>query len=71
AKAIDAAAARMKKFEDLMSRIDDALAKPGAFAKDPARAGQLAQQRHECEKALGLAEEEWLTLTEELEGAGA
>jgi ATP-binding cassette subfamily F protein 3 len=70
-KKIDAAADRMTKFEGLAKRIDEALAKPGAFAKDPARAGQLAQQRSEVSKAIAAAEDEWLELTAELEGAGA
>ena len=68
-KKIDAAADRMTKFEGLAKRIDEALAKPGAFAKDPARAGQLAQQRAEVSRAIAAAEDEWLELQAELEGA--
>ncbi|HEY8578673.1 MAG TPA: ABC-F family ATP-binding cassette domain-containing protein, partial [Beijerinckiaceae bacterium] len=67
-KKIDAAAERMTKFEDLLRRIDEMLAQPDAFTKETAKAAQLAQQRADVEKALAAAEDEWLTLTEELEG---
>ena len=61
----------MKKFEALLARVDDALAHPDAFAKDPAKAAQLAQQRAELERALAGAEDEWLTLSHEYESAMA
>ncbi len=61
----------MKKFEQLLQRVDEALAKPDAFAKDPAKAAQLAQQRAELERALAAAEDEWLTLSGEYESAMA
>jgi ATP-binding cassette subfamily F protein 3 len=54
---------KMRKFQDLIARIDKALANPAAFAKEPAKAKQLAAQRGELEKALMLAEEEWLELS--------
>ena len=44
---------------------------PDAYAKDPAKAAQLAQQRAELVRALAGAEEEWLALSEELEAASA
>jgi ATP-binding cassette subfamily F protein 3 len=62
---------KMRKFQDLVERIDKALANPAAFAKDPAKAAQLAAQRGELEKALGGAEEEWLELTSRFEAAQA
>ena len=59
----------MKKFEQLRARVDDALAHPEAFAKDPAKAAQLAQQRAVLERAIAGAEDEWLTLSSEFESA--
>jgi ATP-binding cassette subfamily F protein 3 len=40
-----------------------------AFARDPDKALQLSRQRAELAEALGAAEEEWLSLSEELESA--
>jgi ATP-binding cassette subfamily F protein 3 len=51
--------------------VDDMLAHPDAYAKDPAKATLLAQQRAELVRALAGAEEEWLALSEELEVASA
>ena len=62
--------ARMQKFEDLKRRIDEALSAPDAFTANPTRAGELAQQRAELERAIAAAEDEWLELTSELEAAG-
>jgi ATP-binding cassette subfamily F protein 3 len=60
---------KMRKFQDLIERIDKALGNPAAFAKDPAKAALLSSQRGDLEKALILAEEEWLALTSEYETA--
>ena len=68
-KKVEAAAERMEKFEALLRRVDEALANPDAFVKEPAKAAQLAQQRADLEKALAGAEEEWLLASEELEKA--
>ena len=68
-KKIEAAEERMAKFADLMRRIDDALAVPDAFLKDPTKASQLSRQRAELERAIAAAETEWLDLTEEYEAA--
>ncbi len=62
-KRIENAEARMEKFSGLLARIDEMLVRPDAFAKDAAKAAQLAQQRAEVERALMAAEEEWLELT--------
>jgi len=62
---------KMRKFQDLIERIDKALGNPAAFTKDPAKAALLAAQRGDLEKALILAEEEWLALTSEYETAQA
>ena len=61
----------MRKFQDLVERIDKALANPATFTKDPAKAAQLSAQRGELERALTVAEEEWLELTSAFEGVQA
>jgi ATP-binding cassette subfamily F protein 3 len=60
---------RMTQFQSLIARIDEALAAPDAFTRDAAKASQLAAQRADLERALARAEEEWLTLSEEVEAA--
>ena len=59
--------ARIKKFGELLERIDSALADPDIFTKQNGRAVTLGAQRREVEKALDIAEEEWLSLTSELD----
>jgi ATP-binding cassette subfamily F protein 3 len=68
-KRLSAAEDKMKKFEDLLKRVDKMLADPDAFVRDPAKAKQLSQQRRDLEKALTVAEEEWLALSSELEAS--
>jgi len=68
-KRIAAAEEKMKKFEDLIARVDQMLADPQAFVKDPVKANQLSQQRGDLERALMAAEEEWLELSSELEAS--
>jgi ATP-binding cassette, subfamily F, member 3 len=68
-KRIAAAEDKMKKFQDLLARVDKMLADPNAFVRDPVKAKQLSQQRGDLERALTLAEEEWLMLTSELEAS--
>jgi len=69
-KDIAAAEEKIRRFADLIARVDEALAKPGAFARDPAKASELAHQRSELEKALVAAEELWLALSSEVEANG-
>jgi ATP-binding cassette subfamily F protein 3 len=64
---LDALEQRMAKFSDLLTRIDAALANAEIYSKDPAKAGVLAAQRQEVERALMLAEAEWLSVSEEIE----
>ena len=63
--------ARLQKLGDLLTRVDAALAQPDAFAKDSARALQLATQRKDLENAIAASEEEWLLLADEIEGISA
>jgi len=66
----DAAEARMAKLNDLMARVDAALADPAIFTRQPEKAAELSRQRKELESALAAAEDEWLELQGALEGQG-
>jgi ATP-binding cassette subfamily F protein 3 len=68
-KRIAAAEDKMIKFQDLLARVDKMLADPDAFVRDPVKAKQLSQQRRDLERALTVAEEEWLILTSEFEAS--
>jgi len=70
-KRIEAAEQKMRKFEDLLERIDTILAAPDAFSRDHAKAAELSRQRSELKDALAATEEEWLTLSAELESVQA
>jgi ATP-binding cassette subfamily F protein 3 len=59
----------MDKFQTLITKIDQALAAPDAFSRDPSKAATLSAQRGEVQRALNAAEEEWLSLSEQLEAA--
>ena len=67
ARDLAALEARMEKFQDLLRRIDDALA---TAAADPMKTQQtvaLATQRADLERALAATEEAWLELSTEVE----
>ena len=64
---LNLAEARMAKLNGLIEKVDAALAN-GAFSREPDKALQLSRQRAELEATLAAAEEEWLLLSEELEG---
>jgi ATP-binding cassette, subfamily F, member 3 len=66
-KRVAAAEEKIKKFQDLIARVDEALADPNAFMKEPAKAAQLSKQRIELERALETSEEEWLLLASDAE----
>ncbi len=70
-KRIAAVEEKMRKFQDLIARIDTALADPAVFTISPAKAAQLSAQRRDLGKALVAAEEDWLALTSEAEAAQA
>jgi ATP-binding cassette subfamily F protein 3 len=61
----------MKKLTDAMAKIDAALADGTAFQANPAKAGELMKMRSDAATALESAEEEWLELSGEIEGATA
>ena len=54
---------QMGKYQQLIARIDGALADPENRKRDPAKFKQLGQQRRDLERALLVAEEEWLELS--------
>jgi len=66
---IAAIEAKVRKFHDLVARIDKALAEPAVFIEDPAKAALLSSQRGELEQILVAAEEEWLRLAGDLDAA--
>ncbi len=68
-KRVAAAEERMAKLAGLIAKVDEALGAGAAFARDPAKAGELARRRSELEAALAQAEEEWLEAGAALEGA--
>jgi ATP-binding cassette, subfamily F, member 3 len=68
-KRISAIEEKIRKFHDLVSRIDKALAEPTVFTEDPAKAALLSSQRGELEKILVAAEDEWLRLAGDLDAA--
>ena len=59
----------MTRFEDLLRRVDEALADAGATGGDALKLAELAARRGDLERALAAAEEAWLELSEEAEGA--
>jgi len=67
-RALAAAEEKVEKFTGLLARVDEALAAPDAFLRNPQEAGRLASQREDLARALALAEEQWLIAASESEG---
>jgi ATP-binding cassette subfamily F protein 3 len=68
---LEALEARMSKLADVIAKVDGALADGSAFEKNPGKARELAKMRAEAAEALAAAEDEWLSLGQEIEAAGA
>ena len=66
-KEIVAAEQKMHRFQDLLRRIDEALAKSGDTANNSAKVVDLAMKRAELERALLATEEQWLALSSQAE----
>ncbi len=66
-KKIEAIEQRISKISDLIARVDQVLADPETFRKDPTKAADLSRQRNELQSTLASAEEEWLTLSADLD----
>ncbi len=60
---------RMSRFQDLIRRVDEALTEASAAGGDPLKLAELAARRGDLERALTSAEEAWLELSEQTEGA--
>jgi ATP-binding cassette subfamily F protein 3 len=58
---------RIGKFNALLARIDEALADADTFRREPTRAADLVRQRREMRRLLERSEDEWLTLSGEIE----
>ncbi|MCB5176092.1 ABC-F family ATP-binding cassette domain-containing protein [Microvirga lenta] len=70
-KKLEVLEARMSKLSDVIAKVDAALADGSAFQKDPAKASELAKMRAEAAQTLASVEEEWLTVSSEIEEASA
>jgi ATP-binding cassette subfamily F protein 3 len=58
---------KMNRFQDLLRRVDEALAKASARNGDAAKIAELAAKRAELERALTATEQAWFELTAEVE----
>jgi ATP-binding cassette subfamily F protein 3 len=67
ARQIAAIEQKMQKFQELLTRIDEALAKAASDGAASAQAIDLASKRGELERALVAAEETWLELSAKAE----
>jgi ATP-binding cassette, subfamily F, member 3 len=61
--------ATIKRLSTEIARLDAALAAPGLFAGDPARAAALAKARADAARALARAEDDWLEASAAFESA--
>ena len=63
------AEAAVKRHTEAIGKIDAALAEPGLFARDPARAARLAKERADAAGGLARAEDDWLEASAAFETA--
>ncbi|HEY8566476.1 MAG TPA: ABC-F family ATP-binding cassette domain-containing protein [Beijerinckiaceae bacterium] len=70
-KRLDAIETRMEKLSGVIAKVDAALGDGTAFLREPGKAAELSRMRAEAASALAAAEEEWLSLSGELEAANA
>jgi ATP-binding cassette subfamily F protein 3 len=66
---IAALEAEMGKLGKRIGEIDQAMADPKLYERDPARVATLAKERADAAAALAAAEEQWLALSGEYESA--
>jgi ATP-binding cassette subfamily F protein 3 len=69
-KKLDALEARMEKLSGVITKVDAALADGSAFLRDPAKATDLSKMRADAADTLASLEEEWLSISGEIEAAG-
>jgi len=70
-KKLEAIEARMAKLTQVIGKVDAALADGTAFLKDAAKATELSKMRAEAAETLSSLEEEWLSVSGEIEEASA
>ncbi len=70
-KRIEALEAQIAKFNELLARVDKALAKPGLYRDNPELAAQYSRNRAQLMAKIAELEETWLIATGELEEASA
>ena len=58
----------MNRFQDLLRRVDEALAQASARGGDAVKIADLAEKRAELERALTASEQAWFGLSAEAEG---
>ena len=68
---VTAAEEELERLADILERMDQALAEPGLFEKDLARATDLSQKRARALEVHAQAEEDWLAASEAYEEATA
>ncbi len=68
-KIVQTAEKRMETLTADIAKLDQALADPALYARDPAKAKQISLERGQQAKALASAEEAWLAATEAFEMA--
>ncbi|MGC2320856.1 MAG: ABC-F family ATP-binding cassette domain-containing protein [Bradyrhizobium sp.] len=68
---ISDAEAEIARINDIISKIDTALAMPDIFKRDPKQAAQLGKARAGAESALQRAEEEWLAASSQYDEAAS
>ncbi len=68
-KAAETAEARVEKLNRTLERLDEALAEPGLFERNLARATKLSKERSALVDAIDQAETDWLAALETYEAA--
>jgi ATP-binding cassette subfamily F protein 3 len=61
----------MSRLGKRIDEIDQAMADPRLYERDPARVATLSKERADAAAALAAAEEQWLELSGEYESAAA
>src|SRR5208282_4569365 len=67
----DQAERAVAELSEQIKRLDEAMAEPGLFQRDPAKATELAKQRASAARDLEQAESAWLAANNEYESAAA
>ena len=70
-KKADTHEARVDELNEILVRLNKALAKPGLYKNDVPRAMKLQKERAALENAISKAEEAWMAALEKYETAKA